>query len=92
MSGMGWLFSKYIEAIMKAYGLNRRAAYVFAGKHSKGFVDSCPIKNGDAHTVVEYMERFAKEGSIEFGGMLSGEAAVAPLNIERDVRKLDDRT
>lgn len=83
MSGMGWLFSTYIEAIQKAYGMGKGEAYIFAGKRTKGFVDSCPIKNPDAYAVVENMETFAKEGAMEFGDMLRGEVPQAPLSIER---------
>lgn len=70
MSGMGWLFSTYIEALQKAYGIGRHEAYIFAGKRAKGFVDGYLIKNDDAHAVVEKMEIYAKEGAIDFGPML----------------------
>ena len=73
MSGMSWLFSTYIEGIMRAYGLNKHEAYIFAGKRSKGFVDGCLIKNDDAHAVVEKMETYAKEGAIDFGHLLRGD-------------------
>jgi len=66
MSGMGWLFSTYITALQKAYGIGRHEAYIFAGKRSKGFVDGCLIRNDDAHAVVEQMETYAKEGAMEF--------------------------
>ena len=83
MSGMGWLFSTYIEAIQKAYGMGKGEAYIFAGKRTKGFVDSCPIKDTTAYTVVGYMETFAKEGALEFGDMLRGDVNPAALSIER---------
>jgi hypothetical protein len=73
MSGMAWLFSIYIEALQKAFGLDRHEAYVFAGKRAKGFVDGCLIKNDDAHAVVEAMEMYGKEGAIDFSAELRGE-------------------
>jgi hypothetical protein len=72
MSGMGWFFSTYIEGIMKAYGLNQKEAYIYAGKRSKGYIDGYLIKNDDAHAVVELMETYAKDGAVDFGDMLRG--------------------
>jgi hypothetical protein len=72
MSGMGRLFATYIEAVMKAYGLNKHEAYIFAGKRTKGFVDGYLIKNDDAHTVVEDLEQYGREGAMDFGDRLHG--------------------
>jgi hypothetical protein len=72
MSGMARLFSAYIEAIMKAYGLSKKEAYIFAGKRTKGYVDGCIIRNPDALDVLKDMERAAKEVAIDFEGRLRG--------------------